>query len=126
MSKAINIKEKLSQFSEQWTPYIIGEMDDYCIKLSKIEGDFVFHKHDEGDEMFLVIKGRFRMDYEDSQARPVRQEWVEEGEMIVVPKGVMHKPFAETECELLVIEQKEVINTGDSDDGRRVEQPNRI
>lgn len=120
MSDKINITDKLSQFSEQWTPYIIGQMDDYYLKLSKIEGDFVFHKHDEGDEFFLVVKGRFRMDYED------RQDWIEEGEVVVVPKGVLHKPYAPDLCELLVIEKKEVINTGDTEDDRRVEQPKRL
>ncbi|MCK5042346.1 MAG: cupin domain-containing protein [Sphingomonadales bacterium] len=120
MSEAINIKEKLSQFSTHWDPHIIAEMDNYDIKLTKLLGDFVFHAHADEDEMFLVIKGRFRMDYEDHQA------WLEEGEMVVVPKGVVHKPHSPEECHVLMIEKQGLINTGEADDDRRVEKAKKL
>ena len=118
--QAINITDKLTQFSEHWSPREIGELDDYQIKLVKILDDFVWHSHADEDELFYVLDGRFRMDYRD------RQVWVEKGEMVIVPKGVEHKPFAEVECSLMVIERNTVINTGEADDARRVENVERI
>ena len=120
MSQKINLAEKLSQISEHWSPRIIANVDNYDVKIAKIKGDFVFHNHADEDEMFIVLKGRFRMDYED------RQEWIETGEMVVVPKGVEHKPFADSECEILMIERQGLINTGETDDERRVDNPKRI
>ncbi|WND02333.1 cupin domain-containing protein [Temperatibacter marinus] len=116
----INLSSKLALFTEQWTPKLVGEMDDYHVKLAKIEGDFVFHAHKEEDELFLVLSGRFRMDYRD------RSEWVETGEMVIVPKGVEHKPFAEKECSVLLIEKASVDHTGGVEDPRRVENPDKI
>ena len=116
----VNLADKFALFSDQWTPKLIGEMDDYHVKLAKIEGDFVWHAHDDEDELFLVIAGRFRMDYRDCQ------QWVETGEMIVVPKGVEHKPFAPEECSVLLIEKASVDHTGGVDDPRRVENPERL
>lgn len=116
----INLAEKLSLFAEHWSPKLVGAVDDYEIKLVKLKGDFVWHKHDNEDELFLVIKGRFRMDFRD------RQVEVAAGELIVVPKGVEHKPFAADECELLLLERRGVVNTGDVRDARTVETPERI
>ncbi|GHF28307.1 cupin [Kordiimonas sediminis] len=118
--KPVKLQQKLASFSEQWTPKLIADMDDYHIKLAKIEGDFVFHAHDKEDELFYVLKGRFRMDYRDSS------EWVEEGDLIVVPKGVEHKPFAEEECSVLLIEKASTDHTGGVDDPRHVDTPERI
>ena len=118
--EAINIAEKLAKFSEQWSPKEIGSLDDYSIKLSKIEGDFIWHSHAEGDELFLVLEGRFRMDYRDKEV------WLEQGDMMIVPKGVEHKPYADEECSLLVIEKNTVVNTGEANDARRVEELERI
>ena len=87
----INLKEKYSKFSKYWSPRIITEMNDYQFKIAKIKGEFVWHDHKDTDETFIVI----------------------EGEMIVVPKGVEHKPCADKECKILVIEPRGVINTGD-------------
>ena len=115
MMKPINLAEKLGMFSEIWTPRVIGNIDGYQVKLAKIEGDFVWHAHDDEDECFLVLQGRFRMDYRD------RRFWVEEGEMIVVPKGVEHKPFAPEQCGILLIERAGTDHTGGVDDPRRVE-----
>jgi mannose-6-phosphate isomerase-like protein (cupin superfamily) len=120
MATKVNLKEKLALFDETWTPKLIANVDDYDVRLAKIEGDFVFHAHDDEDEMFLVLNGRFRMDFRD------RSEWVEVGEMIVVPKGVEHKPYAEDICSVLLIEKSSVDHTGGVDDPRHVDTPERI
>ena len=108
MSK-VNFRDKLSKFSDQWTPKVIAEMNDYQFKLVKIEGDFVWHEHDDTDEAFIVIEGSMRIEFEDG--------WVEleEGEMYVVPKGVRHKPCADSECKVMLVEPRGVVNTGDAD-----------
>ena len=90
---------------------LVETVDRYDVKLVKVEGDFVWHKHDAEDELFLVLKGRLRMDFRD------RQVEVGAGEMIVVPKGVEHKPFAAEECEVLLLERAGVVNTGDAAPG---------
>jgi mannose-6-phosphate isomerase-like protein (cupin superfamily) len=105
---SINLAGKLAGFAEHWSPKIVETVDGYDVKLVKVQGDFVWHKHDDEDELFLVLKGSFRMDFRD------RQVEVGTGEMIVVPKGVEHKPYAAEECELLVLERSGVVNTGDA------------
>ncbi len=107
----VNLTEKLGLIGEHWKPHLVAQLDDYEIKLVRIKGDFVWHKHDGEDELFLVIKGGFRMDFRD------RQVEVSEGELIVVPKGVEHKPFAEEECQVMLLERRGVINTGDAPAG---------
>ena len=113
--KPINLAGKLAMFHEQWTPKVIGHIDQYQVKLAKIEGDFVWHAHADEDECFLVLDGRFRMDYRD------KRFWVEQGEIILVPKGVEHKPFAPRECSILLIEKAGTDHTGGVDDPRRVQ-----
>ena len=115
----VNLAAKLSLFSEHWRPKVVGAFDDYEIKVVKIEGDFVWHKHDDEDEVFIVLDGGFRMDFRDHSVD------VASGEMIIVPSGVEHKPFAETECQVMVIERAGVVNTGDAPTGHRTapEQP---
>ena len=108
MSDVINLANKMNCFSDLWSPRVIAEMNDYQFKLVKIAGDFVWHDHPETDEVFLVIKGEMQIDFEDG---PVT---LQSGEMIVVPKGKRHKPFAENECQVMVIEPRGVINTGDA------------
>ena len=103
----INLKEKYSKFTKHWSPRIIAEMNDYQFKVAKIKGEFVWHDHKETDETFLVIKGEMNMKFRDKNIK------LTEGEMIVVPKGTEHKPCAENECKILVIEPRGVINTGD-------------
>ena len=103
----INLKEKYSKFSKHWSPRIITEMNDYQFKIAKIKGEFVWHDHKDTDETFIVIKGKMNMKFRD------RNVILTEGEMIVVPKGVEHKPCANQECKILVIEPRGVINTGD-------------
>ena len=109
MSK-VNFDEKLSKFSEQWTPKVIAEMNDYQFKLVKIEGEFVWHEHPDTDEAFIVIEGSMRIDFEDGASVEL-----DEGEMYVVPRGVRHRPCAESECKVMLVEPKGVVNTGEAD-----------
>jgi mannose-6-phosphate isomerase-like protein (cupin superfamily) len=106
--KKINLQEKLSLFQEHWTPKIIGELNGQHVKLAKIIGTFDWHKHDNEDELFLVIKGSFVME--------LRTERIEigEGETIVIPRGVEHRPVAEHEAHILLFEPASTINTGDN------------
>ena len=105
----INLKEKLSKFSDYWAPRVIAEMNDYQFKLVKLKDDFDWHSHKNTDEVFIVIKGHMRIDFRNEVIN------LSEGEMLVVPKGVEHKPYAHDECEVMVVEPKGVVNTGDSD-----------
>jgi mannose-6-phosphate isomerase-like protein (cupin superfamily) len=106
---AINFAQKLSLFTEQWQPKVIAELNDYQFKISKLQGDFVWHNHPNTDEAFLVIDGTLRIDFRDGAIT------LNPGEMFVVPKGVEHKPFAEREVKLLIIEPRGVRNTGDAE-----------
>lgn len=107
----VNIADKLALFNEHWSPKIVGELDDYDIKLVKLQGEFVWHKHDDEDELFLVIDGEVDIEFRD------RTETLKAGEFLVVPKGEEHKPFAENECCALLFERKGVVNTGDASPG---------
>ena len=109
MSK-VNFREKLSKFSEQWTPKVIAEMNEYQFKLVKIEGEFVWHEHLDTEEAFIVIEGSMRIDFDDGASVEL-----DEGEMYVVPRGVRHRPCAESECKVMLVEPKGVVNTGDAD-----------
>ncbi len=109
MSK-VNFREKLSKFSEQWTPKVIAEMNDYQFKLVKIEGEFVWHEHPDTDETFIVIEGSMRIDFDDGSSVDL-----DEGEMYVVPRGVRHRPCAKAECKVMLVEPKGVVNTGEAD-----------
>ena len=104
----INLQEKLSLFSEHWTPKIIQELNDYQIKLVKIEGEFVWHDHADTDELFLVIEGSMEIEFEEHTMV------LDAGEMCVVPKGMKHKPSAKNECKVMLFEPRGVINTGDN------------
>ena len=116
----VNIREKLALFHDHWNPRIFGELNGQHVKLVKFQGEFVWHKHDNEDELFLVIKGRFRMEYCD------RHVWLEEGEFLIVPRGVEHRPVAEEEVHVLLFEPAGTLNTGDVRDERTVEEPERI
>ena len=107
----INVAQKLSLFSEHWRPRVIAEMNDYQFKLVKIRDEFVWHRHDDTDEVFIVVAGAMSIAFRDGQVDLVA------GEMVVVPKGVEHKPFAEHECQVMLVEPRGVVNTGDADDG---------
>ena len=104
----INLKEKFSKFSELWSPKVVAEMNDYQFKLVKIKGNFDWHSHEKTDETFIVIQGEMSIEFRD------RVVDLSEGEMFVVPKSVEHKPYAENECQVMVVEPKGVVNTGDS------------
>jgi len=108
MSK-INLREKLDKFSDHWSPKVIAEMNDYQFKLVKIKGDFVWHNHADTDETFIVIEGEMKIEFEDKTVG------LSEGEMYVIPKGVEHKPYAEDECKIMIIEPRGVVNTGDTE-----------
>ena len=104
--QALNFEEKFGLFDELWLPKVIAEMNDYQLKIVKIEGDFVWHDHEDTDETFIVLDGNLRIDFRDGHVN------LGKGEMYIVPKGVEHKPFAENEAKLLLIEPRGILNTG--------------
>ena len=114
----INLKEKLSKFTDHWSPRIIAEMNDYQFKLVKIKGDFVWHNHDDTDEVFIVLEGEMKIEFKDETVE------LKKGEMFVVPKGVEHKPYSEKECKIMLVEPKGVVNTGDA--GSDLTAPNDV
>lgn len=109
----INLNEKLSKINDHWNPRIIGELNGQHLKLVKFQGPFTWHHHETEDEMFLVVKGRFRMEYrEGNDPAAQRDVWIEAGEFIVVPRGVEHRPVAPEEAEVLLFEPATTLNTG--------------
>ena len=106
--EAINLAQKLGQFSERWAPRVVAEMNDYQLKLVKLEGEFVWHDHKDTDEVFLVIAGEMEIGFRDRTVR------LREGELFVVPKGVEHITRAARECHAMLIEPRGVVNTGES------------
>jgi mannose-6-phosphate isomerase-like protein (cupin superfamily) len=116
----VNIEEKLALFDERWEPKIVGELNGQYVKLVKFIGEFVWHHHDDEDELFLVVKGRFRMEFQE------RSAWIEEGEFIVVPRGVEHRPVAEEEAHVLLFEPASTLNTGNVRNDRTVAELDRI
>ena len=119
MSK-VNIEEKLALFEEQWQPKIVGELNGQYVKLVKFQGPFVWHHHDHEDEMFLVVKGRFRMEYRSGS------EWIEEGEFVIVPRGLEHRPVADEEAHVMLFEPASTLNTGNVRDERTVAELEKI
>lgn len=109
----VNLAEKLALFSEHWSPHVVGELNGQHVKLVKFQGEFIRHKHDHEDELFLVVTGRFRMDWWDGDGAE-RQQWLETGEFLIVPRGVEHRPFAEEEVHVLLFEPAGTLNTGDA------------
>jgi mannose-6-phosphate isomerase-like protein (cupin superfamily) len=107
MSK-VNLAEKLALFNEYWSPKIVGELNGQQVKLAKFKGEFVWHKHDHEDELFLVVKGRFKMEYRD------RTEVINENEFVIVPRGVEHRPVADEEVSVMLFEPATTLNTGDT------------
>ena len=107
--KKINLEEKFALFNEHWTPKIISELNDYQIKIVKVEGDFVWHDHSETDEFFLVIEGTLFIEFEGETME------LNAGELYVVPKGVQHRPYALEECKVMLIEPRGVVNTGEAE-----------
>ena len=103
----INFQQKLAKFSEHWSPKIVAQMNDYHFKIAKLYGEFIWHDHPETDEVFVVLKGQLEIQFRDGSVV------LNEGEMFVVPKGLEHKPVAEEECHLLLVEPAGTVNTGD-------------
>jgi len=123
----INLAEKLSLFSSHWQPHIAGELNGQYVKLVKFKGPFTWHHHELEDELFLVLKGRFRMEYrEQDKAVADRSIWLEEGEMIIVPRGVEHRPVAEEECHVMLFEPASTLNTGNIEDEFTVKELQQI
>src|SRR3954447_2749296 len=118
--ETINVTQKLSLFSEHWSPKVVGELNGQQVKLVKFQGPFVWHHHDLEDELFRVVKGRFRMEFRD------RHVWLEAGEFLIVARGVEHRPVAEEEAHVLLFEPATTLNTGDVRDERTVEHLERI
>ena len=116
----VNLREKFSLFSEHWKPRIAGELNGQQVKLVKFDGPFVWHHHDNEDELFLVMKGRFRMEFRDGDV------WLEEGEFLIVPRGVEHRPVAEEEVHVLLFEPASTLNTGNVENERTVPVLDRI
>ena len=106
--RAINFREKLSGFSEHWSPRVIAEMNDYQFKLVKLQGEFVWHQHADTDEVFIVVDGEMAIEFRDGRVT------LKAGEMFVVPRGVEHKPVAMEECRVMLVEPRGVVNTGDA------------
>jgi mannose-6-phosphate isomerase-like protein (cupin superfamily) len=116
----VNIAEKLRQIHDHWDPRIAGELNGQYVKLVKFQGEFVWHRHEDEDELFLVMKGRFRMEFRD------RQVWLEEGEFFIVPRGVDHRPVALEEAHVLLFEPASTLNTGNVSNALTIREPSRI
>jgi mannose-6-phosphate isomerase-like protein (cupin superfamily) len=116
----VNLAEKLALFNDHWHPRIVGELNGQHVKLAKILGAFIWHKHENEDELFLVVKGRFRMEFRD------RHVWLEDGDILIVPRGVEHRPVAEEEAHILMFEPASTLNTGNVQNERTVAQLDRI
>ena len=119
----INLSDKLSLFNDYWGPRIVGELNGQYVKLVKFKGPFTWHHHENEDELFLVVKGRFRMEYRGSRSgdsngatEPELSVWIETGEMIIVPRGVEHRPVADEEAHVLLFEPVSTLNTGNVSD----------
>jgi len=106
--KTINLKEKLAKFSDHWSPKTVAQMNDYHFKLVKFQGDFVWHSHADTDEVFITLDGEMSIEFRDGKVE------LKAGELFVVPKGVEHKPYAEKECKIMLVEPAGTINTGDA------------
>jgi mannose-6-phosphate isomerase-like protein (cupin superfamily) len=116
----VNIADKFKKITEYWKPYIAGELNGQLVKLDKLKGEFVWHHHEHEDELFLVVKGRFRMELRD------RHIWLEEGEFLVVPRGVEHRPVADEEAWIVLFEPATTLNTGNVQSERTLHELERV
>lgn len=116
----VNLGQKLAQFHDHWSPKIVGELNGQHVKLVKFQGEFVWHHHDDEDEMFLVVEGRFRMDFRD------REVWLETGEFLIVPRGMEHRPVAPEEVSVLLFEPVGTLNTGTAGGALTVAEPEHL
>jgi mannose-6-phosphate isomerase-like protein (cupin superfamily) len=120
MLEKVEVAEKFALFDEPWSPKIVADLNDAYVKVVKLEGEFVWHHHDDEDELFWVVSGRLRMELRDGEVV------LEPGELLVVPKGVEHRPVAEGETHVVLIEPKTTLNTGNVRDERTVDELARI
>ncbi len=120
MIEKINLAEKFGLFSEHWSPKIVGEVNEFHVKLAKLKGEFIWHRHEDEDELFLVVKGKLQIKLRDGEI------WLDEGEFVIIPRGVEHLPVAPDEVHLLLIEPASTRNTGNVTGDRTVEQLDRI
>ena len=118
--RSVNLAAKFRLFDEYWSPKIVGELNDAYVKLVKVKGEFVWHHHEAEDELFLVVKGRLLLKFRD------RDVWVEEGEFVIVPRGVEHLPVAAEETHVMLLEPKSTLNTGNVRNERTVSELDRI
>jgi len=116
----INLAQKLALFQEYWSPKVVGEVNDLDVKLAKLKGAFIWHRHASEDELFFVVKGRLTIRFRD------RDVELTEGEMLIVPRGVEHLPVADEEAHVLLVEPRSTVNTGEERNERTVERPERI
>ncbi|HEX6479161.1 MAG TPA: cupin domain-containing protein [Ktedonobacteraceae bacterium] len=107
----INLQQKFTLFSDYWNPKIVGEVNQFEVKIVKVKGEFVWHHHDQEDELFFVVKGRLLMQVRE-ESKNQQDIWVEEGELIIIPHGVEHRPVAEEETHLMLLEPTTTVNTG--------------
>lgn len=120
MLEKVNLAEKFDSFQDHWSPKVAGVLNDLYVKVAKLSGEFVWHRHEAEDEMFLVVKGRLQIKLRDGDV------YLDEGEFVVIPRGVEHLPVAEAEVQVLLFEPKSTLNTGNVRDDRTVEQLERI
>lgn len=118
--EVVNLEEKFGLFAEHWSPRVVGELNGQEVKIARIQGEFVWHRHDDADELFLVVRGRMTIRLRSGDVR------LEEGELFIVPRGVEHRPVAEEEAWILMFEPKGTLNTGNVVGERTVERPERI
>lgn len=116
----VNIREKLAQFEELWSPKLVARVNETDVRLVKLRGEFVWHHHDDEDELFLVVRGRLLIEFRD------REVWLDEGEFLVVPRGVEHRPVAPDETHIMLVEPRGTVNTGNVDNELTVRTPERI
>ena len=120
MTEKVSLAAKLALIREHWSPKVVGELNGQQVKLVKFLGPFVWHHHDVEDELFYVVRGRFRMEFRD------RAVWVEQGEFLIVPRGVEHRPVAEQEVEVMLFEPATTLNTGNVRNERTIAAPERL
>jgi len=120
MIEKANLAHKFSLFQDYWSPKIVGELNDSYVKLAKLKGEFVWHHHEAEDELFLVVKGKLLIKLRDQDL------WLEEGEFVIIPRGVEHLPIAEEEAQVMLLEPKSTLNTGDVQNERTVASLERI
>lgn len=120
MIEKVSLAQKFTLFSDHWSPKIVGELNDSHVKLVKLKGEFIWHQHEAEDELFLVIKGQLLIKLRDQDIH------LDEGEFVIIPKGIEHLPVAAEECQVLLLEPKSTLNTGDLQNDRTVADLQRI